>query len=65
MDCEYDIFEKVDGELVWRSSIRGYNSTVRKIQELAEVSSNEIVAMYLPTKMVVATLNSTRSANTD
>jgi hypothetical protein len=58
MNRQYDVFEKVDGCLVWRAVIDGHSEAIRKLQELAGSSSNEFVLMHMPTKAVIATVGS-------
>ena len=54
----YDIFEKSpNGQVLWRASMIGRERSLRKLQELAAASRNEVFAMHLPTKEVIATLN--------
>ena len=43
---DYDIFEKIpDGSTIWRVSVFGQYEARRKLQELAEHSPNEFVAI--------------------
>jgi len=58
MDRAYDIFETVDSSLLWRCSVSGLEPAVAKIKELAQQSTNEFTLMHLPTKAVIAKLNS-------
>ena len=58
MDRQYDIFERFpDGELLWRAVKVGREQSLRKLQELAARSRNEVLAMHVPTKEIIATLN--------
>lgn len=60
MDRTYDIFEKLaNGEVLWRAVMVGRESSLRKLQELAAESNNELFAMHLPTKEIIATLKGT------
>jgi hypothetical protein len=61
MDRQYDIFERVDGELVWRAVMMGRELATRKLKELGANSPNEFVVMHVPTKSVIATINSSKS----
>lgn len=57
MDRTYDIFEKLpSGEVLWRAVMVGREPSLRKLQELAAQSSNEIFAVHLPIKEIIATL---------
>jgi hypothetical protein len=58
MQREYDIFEKVDGQEVWRCSVVGHEAAISRLKELAAKSDNEFVVMYIPTRSVIATLKS-------
>ena len=45
---DYDIFELLeDGSVVWRACVRGRYHKERKLQELAEISSNRLLALNL------------------
>ena len=62
MEREYDIFEVLeDGSLVWRETGLGHADSVRKMQELAAKTTNEVRMLHLPTKTLIAALN-TRKA---
>ena len=46
MRRDYDIFEKFpDGSTLWRVCVRGQFEVKRKVQELAELSENEFIAI--------------------
>jgi len=48
MRPEYDVFEKFsDGSTLWRTCVAGQYEAERKLQELAEHSENEFVAMEI------------------
>ena len=50
MERVYDIFEKMkDGSVIWRCAIPGHEAAIRKLQELAAQSSNEIQIRHLAT----------------
>jgi len=57
VEREYDLFEKVDGHSIWRSSVHGHENAVRALKELAEQTKNEVRAMHLLTNSVMATMN--------
>ena len=55
MQHEYDIFEKFpDGFTIWRACVSGRYETERKMQELAEQSSNEFYAIDVQVNKLVA-----------
>lgn len=63
MDREYDIFEKrPDGEVMWRGSVRGHESAITKLKELAANSLNEHFVLHLPTNAIVARINAPADA---
>jgi hypothetical protein len=54
----YDIFEvHSDGSVVWRGTVSGHEDAIRKLQELAAKTTNEMRAMHLPSKTVIASIN--------
>jgi hypothetical protein len=57
MDRTYDLFEVVEGELVWRSAIVGHENAIRALQQLAKRTTNEIRLMHLLTRSLVASTN--------
>ena len=62
VDREYDIFEVVeDGSLVWRETGHGHAESIRKLSALAEKTSNEVRMMHLPTKTLIAAMNTPKS----
>ena len=58
MDRDYDIFERIDGQLVWRAVISGHKLSIHKLTELSVTSQNEFVVLHMPTKAVIAVVNS-------
>jgi hypothetical protein len=58
MDRQYDLFEKMDGELVWKEAVVGHTEAVKRLQELGATSSNEFVLMHLASDAVIAVINS-------
>lgn len=62
MERTYDIFEKMnDGAIMWRCAIQGHQAAIQKLQEAAAQSSNEFQLMHLPTKTVIATINTPKT----
>jgi hypothetical protein len=57
MNREYDIFEKVEGSLLWRCSVLGLDPSMARLKELAEQSTNEFTLMHLGSNAVIARLN--------
>jgi hypothetical protein len=57
MEREYDLFEQISDEPMWRGRAVGLTSARQKLQELARTTRNECLIMHLPTKEVVARLN--------
>ncbi|MGC2764315.1 MAG: hypothetical protein WB607_02320 [Candidatus Acidiferrum sp.] len=57
MEREYDLFQFCpDGSPLWCQSISGYENAIRKLQELASETENEVRAMHLPSQSVVAAI---------
>jgi hypothetical protein len=61
MHHEYDIFERVDGQLVWRSRILGHEQALSALQELAVRSGHQVVAIQMATDTVLGAINPSRS----
>jgi hypothetical protein len=62
MDRTYDLFEKyVDGSLMWNTSVTGHENAIHKLRELAATTTNECCVMHLPTKTVIAAMNTSAS----
>jgi hypothetical protein len=58
----FDIFEKFpDGSLAWRASAFGQFEAERKLQELAEHSENEFLAVDIRTDEPFSRVESTKS----
>jgi hypothetical protein len=58
MERNYDLFERLqDNSLVWRGSVHGLENARRKLQELANRTTNECFAIYTPTRQIVALVN--------
>jgi hypothetical protein len=47
-----------DGSALWRGVVVGHEDGIFKLQELATQTTNEVQLMHVPTKTVIATLNS-------
>jgi len=57
-DREYDVFENLpDGHNLWRCCIHGIIAASRKVEELSRLTNNEIFAVCIPTKEIVARAN--------
>jgi len=62
MERHYDIFEILpDGAPLWRTAIEGHEAAIRKLQELAALSTNEIRVMHLASNSIVASMNVPKS----
>lgn len=57
MERTYDIFENVDGSMIWRTTIVGHEAAIAKLRELAGKTPNELQVHHLPTKALIATMN--------
>jgi len=42
MDRTYDLFEVVEGELVWRSAIVGHENAIRALQQVAKPDTESV-----------------------
>ena len=63
VDRTYDIFEIFpDASPVWRGCVSGRENAIRKLEELATRTSNELRVMHVPTKTVIAMLNAPQSS---
>ena len=61
MDREYDIFERQpDDSLLWRASVSGLENARLKLHEFTKDTTTEFLAMYAPTREVVARMNGPR-----
>jgi hypothetical protein len=62
MNHEYDAFEVLlDGTLRWKATIKGHENAIQELQLVAEGNTNEFRLMHIPTKTVIATINSKTS----
>jgi hypothetical protein len=57
-DPEFDIYEKVGGNYVWRTASVGIKRALRQLRELSKASQNEFVLMHTPSGKVIGRLNS-------
>jgi hypothetical protein len=53
---EFDVYERVDGNYVWRAESIGILRALHKVSELSEASSNEFVLMHTPSGTVILRL---------
>jgi len=59
MEREYELFEQLpDGSPMWRGQASGLREVRLKLHEIGKTTTNGCFAMYLPTKEIVARLNS-------
>jgi hypothetical protein len=62
MERTYDIFEKTnDGAMVWRVAVPGHEAALRKLQDMAAQSPSEFHLMHIPTKTVIAMINTPKA----
>jgi hypothetical protein len=58
VDRQYDLFEIFpDGSPLWRESVTGQESALRRLKELSSQTKNEVRAMHIPTNTVIAAMN--------
>jgi hypothetical protein len=58
MEREYDLFEQFpNGDVLWRMTVIGHESAIQKLSELSATTANEVRAVHLPTRAVVAVMN--------
>jgi hypothetical protein len=57
MEREYDLFEIVKGEQLWRGCVVGLEAANVRLKELAAATSNEVCIMYLPHQALIAKAN--------
>lgn len=64
MNGEYDIFEKLpNDEVMWRGSVCGRDTAIARLQELAAGSPNEHFVLHVPSKEVVARINTSSTSS--
>jgi hypothetical protein len=58
MARHYDIVELLpDDSLIWRGAVVGLENAIRKLEELAKETKNEVRVMHLETRTIIATMN--------
>jgi hypothetical protein len=58
MTRNYDLFEILpDGSPIWKELVSGHDEAIRKLQELAKQTKNEVRVMHLATKTIIAAMN--------
>lgn len=57
-DPEFDIYERVGDNYVWRAVSIGIDRAMYKLKELSEVSSSEFVVMHTFSGKVIVRINS-------
>jgi hypothetical protein len=61
MEREYDIFEIMpDGSPFWREVVNGHENAIRKLEELAKKTKNELRVMHVPTNAIIAVMNDSK-----
>jgi hypothetical protein len=56
-DPEFDTYEKIDDNYIWRTLSIGIVRALHKVKELSEASSNEFVLMHTASGKVILRLN--------
>ena len=54
VEREYDIFEQINGEPIWRLSVIGLHGAIAKAKDLASSSLNNTVVMHMATNEMIA-----------
>jgi hypothetical protein len=58
MTRDYDLFEILpDGAPIWKELVTGHEEALRKLQELATRTTNEVRMMHVPTNTIIASMN--------
>jgi hypothetical protein len=58
VDGSYDLFEMFpDGSALRKGAVVGHEDAIRRLQELAAGTANEMQLRHVPTNTVVATMN--------
>jgi hypothetical protein len=58
MTRDYDLFEILpDGAPIWKELVTGHEEALRKLQELARGTTNEVRMMHVPTNTIIASMN--------
>jgi hypothetical protein len=62
MNRDYDLFEILpDGSPIWKELVSGHGEAIRKPQELAKQTKNEVRLMHVPTNTIIASMNTEES----
>jgi hypothetical protein len=62
MDRNYDIFEIVGDDPIWRGAVLGHDPAIFRLQELASKSQNEFRLMHIPTNTLIAVISAKKKA---
>jgi hypothetical protein len=63
VDRDYDLFEILpNGVLLWRAVLSSRERGMKKLQELASISTNQFLLMDVPTNSVIASMNNRKVA---
>jgi hypothetical protein len=58
MNRDYDLFEILpDGSPIWKELVTGHEEAIRKLQELAKQTTNEVRLMHVPTNTIIASMD--------
>jgi hypothetical protein len=62
MTRDYDLFEMLpDGSPIWHEHVAGHEEALRRLQELAKRTTNEVRMMHLPTNSIIAAMNTPKT----
>jgi len=62
MERTYDLFEvESDGAVKWRCAITGHEQAIKKLQELAQNTLNELRVMHIPSHSIIAVINDSKA----
>jgi hypothetical protein len=61
VEAEFDTYEKVGDNYIWRVESVGIKRALRELKELCAGSRNEFVLMHTPSGTVITRINSTQS----
>jgi len=62
MERTYDLFEiEPDGTVRWKCAIAGHELALKRLEELAQDTKNEVRVMHIPTHSIVAVMNDSKA----
>lgn len=63
MDRNYDIFEMIGENPIWRGAVPGHDAALARLRELASKSQNEFRLMHIPTNALIAVIPANKVAS--